>query len=150
MQLRRDAAGLQTQAHSLQVEALRQRQLAEQTRVRGSQLSAELAELDLQLEDLQQRRVMSDARFEELSMQLADTQERHAQLDDRVIQAERNLAESREQQCSVERQAQEAEFALRSLGARQSGSGQGDRHCGISSHRPSPKSSNVPARSSIA
>jgi len=120
VQLRRDAAGLQTQAHSLQVEALRQRQLAEQTRVRGSQLSAELAELDLQLEDLQQRRVMSDARFEELDMQLADTQERHAQLDDRVIQAERNLAESREQQRSVERQAQEAEFALRSLGARQS------------------------------
>ena len=37
-----------------------------------------------------------------------------------MIQAERNLAESREQQRSVERQAQEAEFALRSLGARQS------------------------------
>jgi chromosome segregation protein len=120
VQLRREAVQLQSQAHALQVETLRVRQLAEQTRARGSQLSGELAELDVQLEDLQQRSVTSDARFEELDMQLADSQERHAQLDDRVIQAERRLAESREQQRSVERQAQEAEFALRSLGARQS------------------------------
>ena len=120
VQLRRDAAQLQSQAHALQVETLRVRQLAEQARARDSQLSGELAEIDVQIEDLQQRRVTADARFEELDMQLADSQERHAQLDDRVIQAERALAESREQQRSVERQAQEAEFALRSLGARQS------------------------------
>jgi chromosome segregation protein len=120
VQLRRDAAQLQTQAHSLQVETLRVRQQAEQARARDSQLSGELAELDVQLEDLQQRRVTADARFEELDMQLADAQERHAQIDDRVIHAERRLTESREQQRSVERQAQEAEFALRSLGARQS------------------------------
>jgi chromosome segregation protein len=120
VQLRRDAAQLQTQAHALQVETLRVRQQAEQARARDSQLSGELAELDVQLEDLQQRRVTADARFEELDMQLADAQERHAQIDDRVIHAERRLTESREQQRSVERQAQEAAFALRSLGARQS------------------------------
>ncbi len=120
VQLRRDAAQLQTQAHALQVETLRVRQQAEQARARDSQLSGELAELDVQLEELQQRRVTADARFEELDMQLADAQERHAQIDDRVIHAERRLTESREQQRSVERQAQEAEFALRSLGARQS------------------------------
>ncbi len=120
VQLRRDAVQLQSQAHGLQVEALRLRQLAEQARARDSQLSGELVEIDVQIEDLQERRVTADARFEELDMQLADSQERHAQLDDRVIQAERALAESREQQRGVERQAQEAEFALRSLGARQS------------------------------
>jgi len=120
VQLRRDAAQLQSRAHALQVETLRARQLAEHARARNTQLSGELAEIDIQVEDLQQRRVTADARFEELDMQLADSQERHAQLDDRVIQTERSLAESREQQRSVERQAQEAEFALRSLGARQS------------------------------
>ena len=52
-------------------------------------------------------------------MQLADTQERHAQLDERVIEAERKLAEAREQQRTLERQAQEAQFAQRSLAARQ-------------------------------
>jgi chromosome segregation protein len=39
-------------------------------------------------------------------------------LDDRVIEAERKLNESREQQRTLERQAQEAQFALRSLASR--------------------------------
>ncbi len=119
-QLRRDATALQSQAHALQVETLRVRQQAEQSRARGSQLAAELTEVDTMLDELQQRRVTAEARFEELDMQLADVQQRQTQVDDRVIQAERALAESREQQRTVERQAQEAEFALRSLRARQS------------------------------
>jgi chromosome segregation protein len=78
-----------------------------------------MAELDAQLEDLEQRRITAEARFEELDMQLADTQERHAQLDERVLQAERRLNDSREQQRQVERRAQEADFAMRSLQVRQ-------------------------------
>ncbi len=120
VQVRRDAAEHQSRAHALQVETLRLRQLAEQTRARDSQLAGELAQSDVLQEELQQRRATDEARFEELDMQLADAQERHAQLDDRVLQAERQLAEAREQQRTVERQAQEAEFALRSLRARQS------------------------------
>jgi len=50
---------------------------------------------------------------------LADSQERHAQLDEAVINAERHLNDSREQQRSLERQAQEAEFAQRSLATRE-------------------------------
>ncbi len=119
-QLRRDAAGHQSQAHALQVETVRVRQQAEQARARGTQLAGELAEIDAMLEELQERRVTAEARFEELDMQLADAQERQTQVDDRVIQAERSVSESREQQRGVERQAQEAEFALRSLRARQS------------------------------
>ncbi|MDD0810003.1 chromosome segregation protein SMC [Curvibacter sp. RS43] len=115
---RREATEAQGRRHELEVETLRLSQLAEQTRSRSEQILSDLAEVDLGLEDIQERRITAEARFEELDLQLADTQERHAQLDERVIEAERKLAESREQQRSLERQAQEATFARRSLEAR--------------------------------
>ncbi|MFZ3082514.1 chromosome segregation protein SMC [Rhodoferax ferrireducens] len=116
--VRREAAESQSRAHELQVETLRLTQLADQARVRSAQIAADLAEVDAQLADLQERRVTLEARFEELDMQLADTQERHAQLDERVMGAERKLSECREQQRSLERQSQEAVFSMRSLDAR--------------------------------
>ena len=115
---RREATESQSSAHTLQVETLRLAQLAEQTRARNEQLSGDLAEVDAQLEDMQERRITAEARFEELDLQLADCQERHAQLDERVIETQRKLSESREQQRSLERKAQEAQFSHRSLGAR--------------------------------
>jgi chromosome segregation protein len=116
--VRREAVESQSRAHELQVETLRLTQLADQARVRSAQIAADLAEVDAQLADLQERRVTLEARFEELDMQLADTQERHAQLDERVMGAERKLSECREQQRSLERQSQEAVFSMRSLDAR--------------------------------
>jgi chromosome segregation protein len=116
--VRREATETQASAHALQVETLRLTQAAEQARQRSMQIAQDLAEVDAQLDDLQERRVTAEARFEELDMQLADTQERHAQLDDGVISAERKLTECREQQRALERQMQEATFAMRSLGAR--------------------------------
>ncbi|HEY9096067.1 MAG TPA: chromosome segregation protein SMC, partial [Hydrogenophaga sp.] len=116
---RRESSEARAQAHGLQVEALRLTQLAEQTRARAEQIASDLAEVDAQLEVLQERRLTAEARFEELDMQLADSQERHAQLDDKVIESERALSQAREQQRSLERTAQEATFALRSLQARQ-------------------------------
>jgi chromosome segregation protein len=116
--VRREAAETQSAAHALQVETLRLTQLAEQTRARSEQIAGDLAEVDAQLEDLQERRIATEERFEELDMQLADSQERHAQLDERVIEAGRALGASREQQRSLERQAQEATFTQRSVAAR--------------------------------
>jgi chromosome segregation protein len=116
--VRREAGESQSRVHALQVETLRLTQLAQQMRERSAQIASDLAEVDAQLGELQERRVTSEARFEELDMQLADTQERHAQLDDRVISAERKLNECKEQQRSLERQAQEANFSMRSLEAR--------------------------------
>ncbi|ARU04687.1 chromosome segregation protein SMC [Comamonas serinivorans] len=116
---RRNTAETQTQVHHLEVEVLRLTQLADQARARSAQIDGDLAELDAQLEALQERRVTAEARFEELDMQLADSQERHASLQDRVSEAERKLVACREQQRSVERQAQEATFAARALQARQ-------------------------------
>ena len=118
MAARREATETQSRAHELQVETVRLTQLAEQSRARAGQIAGDLAEVDGQLDDLQERRVTAEARFEELDMQLADTQERHAQLDERVISAERRLVDCREQQRSLERQAQEATFTMRSLDAR--------------------------------
>ena len=115
---RREAAEGQSRVHELQVEVLRLNQLAEQTRARGEQIQADMAEIAAQLDDFQERKVTAEGRFEELDMQLADSQERHAQLDDQVIDAERRLGEAREQQRTLERQAQEAQFALRSLASR--------------------------------
>ncbi len=116
--VRREAAECQSRAHELQVETLRLTQLADQARVRSAQIAGDLAEVDAQLGDLQERRVTAEGRFEELDMQLADTQERHAQLDERVIASERKLNECREQQRSLERQSQEAVYSMRSLDAR--------------------------------
>jgi len=116
--MRREATEGQARTHSLQVETLRMSQIAEQTKARSDQISTDLAEINAQLEDLQERRVTAEGRFEELDMQLADTQERHALLDEHVITAERKLNESREQQRSLERSAQEALFAKRTLQAR--------------------------------
>ena len=118
MTIRRDAAETQTRAHELQVETVRLTQLSEQTRARSEQIADDLAEIDAQLAELQERRVTAEGRFEELDMQLADSQQRHAQLDEHVIAAERKLAESRDQQRSLERQAQEAQFSQRALEAR--------------------------------
>ncbi len=116
--VRREAAEAQTRNHALQVESLRLTQLTEQTRARSAQIDGDIAEVDAQLEDLQERRVTAEGRFESLDMQLADAQERHAQLDERVIEWQSKLNQSREQQRSLERQAQEAGFAQRSLQAR--------------------------------
>ena len=117
--VRNEATALQSRVHELEVETLRLSQLAEQTRARSEQIGGDLAEVQAQLDDLQERRASAEARFEELDMQLADSQERHAQLDEAVIQAERRLNDSREQQRTLERQAQEAQFAQRSLATRE-------------------------------
>ena len=116
--VRREATEQQTRRHQLQVECLRFSQQAEQARARSDQLAADLAEVDEQLDALQERRVLAEGRFEELDLQLADGQERHAQLDDAVIEAERRLAQAREQRRTLERRAQEAAFSQRSLQAR--------------------------------
>ena len=116
--VRREAAESQNQSHALQVEVLRLSQLAEQARARGQQIQSDLAEVEVQLDDLQARKVTAEGRFDELDMQLADSQERHAQFEDRVIHAERRRSGSREQQRSLERQSQDAQFALCTLAAR--------------------------------
>jgi chromosome segregation protein len=116
---RREAAEAQNRAHALNVELLRLRQQSDAATTRRDQLAGELAEVQAQLEALDERRASDEARFESLDIDLGTAQERHAELDDAVIAAERRLADAREQQRGLERQAQEAQFQARTLAARQ-------------------------------
>ena len=116
--LRQQAAQAQSQSHALQMESLRAAQLAEQTRSRATQLDADLAEVQAQLDALRARRAQAESRFETLDETLAQAQEAHATLDDQVLDAQRQLAQWRDQHRTLERQAQEAQFAQRSVQAR--------------------------------
>jgi chromosome segregation protein len=115
---RKEAADAQHKAHALQVQTLQLSQQADQARSRSAQIASDLAEVEAQRDDLQERRVTAEERFEELDMLLADAQQSHAELDDQVMAAERALGASREQLRSLEREKQEATFSLRSLDAR--------------------------------
>jgi chromosome segregation protein len=116
---RREAGEALNRAHGLNVELLRLRQQSDAATTRRDQLAGELAEVQAQLEALDERRASDEARFESLDIDLGTAQERHAELDDAVIAADRRLSDAREQQRSLERQAQEAQFQARSLSARQ-------------------------------
>ncbi len=116
---RREAAEMQTRAHQLQVELLRETEQAQAALARRDRLASELVEVDAELAVLNDRRIQGESRFEELDMQLGTTQERHAELDEVVIAAEHALTAAREQQRTIEREAQEAQFSVRSLAARQ-------------------------------
>ncbi|MDF1483170.1 chromosome segregation protein SMC [Extensimonas sp. H3M7-6] len=115
---RRTAAEAQKQAHALQVQLVQRTQQAEQSRTRSAQIAADRAELEAQRAELQERQATAEARFEELDLQLAESQEREAQQAERVRAAELRWSAAREQQRGLERQAQEADFAQRSLEAR--------------------------------
>ncbi|RCX07289.1 chromosome segregation protein SMC [Extensimonas vulgaris] len=115
---RRAAAEAQKQAHALQVQLVQRTQQAEQSRTRSAQIAADRAELEAQGAELQERQATAEARFEELDLQLADSQELEAQQAERVRAAELRWNAAREQQRGLERQAQEADFAQRSLEAR--------------------------------
>ena len=115
---RREATEAQANHHAAQVETLRLTQQAEQARSRSQQIDTDLSEVLAQLDALQERRALAQEQFESLDIALGEAQERHAELEDRVLQAQRVLAQCLEQQRSVERQAQEAQFAQRSLQSR--------------------------------
>lgn len=117
---RRDVQQWQAQSHELELEFNRLTQWAEQTRQRAHLLDTDLAEVQVQLDELLQRGLSAQDRFESLDMQLADSQERHAQLEQQVRDAQSGLDAGREQLRAIERASQEADFARRTQTARES------------------------------
>jgi len=117
--LQRERVEAQNRLHAVQVEQVRQTQLAEQARQRSTQIDTDLADIEAHIAQLQQSQHEAQARFEALDMQLADAQERHALLEERVLSAQSQLDQAREHLRTLERQAQQAQFALRSLAAQQ-------------------------------
>jgi chromosome segregation protein len=116
--LRREAMEAQAAAHAGQVELLRLTQQAEATAARRAQLDTEIADIDGQLQTLDERRGGGEAAFERLDQQLADAQQLHADLDEATRGAEAELADARELLRTRERAAQEAQFEARALAAR--------------------------------
>jgi len=108
----------QKNAHTLQVEVVQLEQLAAQAGERGTQIEADLAEVQSQQDDLHERSAVCQARCEMLDNELAEAQEGEAEATGQVEEAERALNECRQQQRALERQAQEAQFSWRSMTAR--------------------------------
>ncbi len=117
-QARRAATDAQQRLHRAELDAQRLAQLDAQGRERNAQLAQELAELEHQLEALQERGLEAEAQLDELEHQLTAQQAQQLALDDAVTSAERHLTQAREQLRTLERQAQESAFAQRSLDAR--------------------------------
>lgn len=113
--IRKEAEEQQAVHHKQQVDILQLKQQIEQAHTRSSQIDTDLAEIDVALLDLQERRDIAEGRFEVLDRQLAETQEIHAQMEEAVLAADRNVQVSHKQQSSLERNAQEAAFIQRSL-----------------------------------
>lgn len=118
-QLRQEDQKLRNQAHSLEVEVLRQQQLAQQQQARQAQIEQDIGDTEAQRAQWDERLQQAQARFEELDMELADTQERHAELEEQAAAAKRQREQAQEQLRQLERQAREAEFTLRSLQAKE-------------------------------
>lgn len=115
---RQRLAELTRRSHDLQLEYTRFQQLIQQSDERSRRLNEDLADLDLQREELLAILETSEIRFETLDMELGEIQSRHA---DAQMQGE-DLAQEAEQARQalrdLERSAQEAEFSQRSLAAR--------------------------------
>ncbi len=117
--LRLESTSAQARVHELEVELIRLTQIAQQSITRGNQIGQDLGEVDAQLLELHSRKMKFQEDFETLDMKMADAQDRHAQLDEVVIQAQHILNSLLEQLRQLERQAQEADFAKRSLSTRE-------------------------------
>ena len=115
---RRLSADTQARSHELQVQLLKLSQAIEQARERGAKIDADLQEIDQAILAIEQGREAAQTRFEALDTELGQAQERQVGLDDLVLAAESALHDWRERQRGLERQAQEANFSLRSMGAR--------------------------------
>ncbi len=117
-QAQHTATAAQQRLHQAELNAQRLIQTAQQGRERSVQLDGDVADIEHQLDSLQERSVEAQAQLEEFDLQLATEQEQQLALDDTVTSAERRLTQAREQLRTLERQAQESAFAQRSLDAR--------------------------------
>ena len=111
-------AEITTRLHDLRLEHSRLRQLADQAGERESRLRTDLEEIHIQTEELAAIRVESEERFEAMDEQLAEWQTKlaDAEISGEELHAKAEAARARFRE--LERQAQEAEYAERSLQAR--------------------------------
>ncbi len=114
-ELRSSTGSLTQSLHVRQMELQRLAHQFEQVANRSSQISAELADLDAQVEHESALKFESEAKFEQLDEQLAEVQS--AFEDEQVVAdaARRNLDAARETLRRLEREVQEANFSERNI-----------------------------------
>ncbi len=114
-ELRSSTGSLTQSLHVRQMELQRLAHQFEQVANRSSQISAELTDLDVQVEHESALKFESEAKFEQLDEQLAEVQS--AFEDEQVVAdaARRNLDAARETLRRLEREVQEANFSERNI-----------------------------------
>src|SRR5690606_14052073 len=115
---RQRIAEITRRLHDVQLEHSRLHQLAQQTGEREARLQADLEEVRLQMEELAAQRAEAEERFQELDEQLAEWQEKFSEAELSGEALHERAETARQRLRDLERQAQEAEYAERSLQAR--------------------------------
>ncbi|MDQ2823461.1 MAG: chromosome segregation protein SMC [Pseudomonadota bacterium] len=102
---------LTSSLHGLQLDVVKQGDIAARFDQRSSQIDQDLLEIAMQEEEQRQVREESELRFEELDMELAELQGAHEDGQTLFLEAEQQLNAAREKLRELERGAQEALFA---------------------------------------
>ena len=116
---RRESQQLQSQTHQCELEFNRMTQLVEQHRQRRQQIDLDLNEIDAHLLELKQRKAMSQTSATSLDQQLSNSQSSFDQVRQQAHDAQARLDIGRQQLRTIEHALQEADFATRTLSARQ-------------------------------
>ncbi len=109
---------LRSQAHARQLEVVRLAELVERVRHRGSQIGAELAEVDGQEQELRSHREEAERRFAELDQALAEKQQAQEAARVAYEEADRRSREAREQRSQLAADLQRSEFEVNAAGER--------------------------------
>ena len=109
---------LTQRTHTLRLEHSRLDQQARQTGERTARIQEELAEIDIQSEELHAAREESEARFEALDLELAEHQTRFSDAEMSGEDLAREAEQARQRLRDCELAVREAEFAERSLQSR--------------------------------
>ncbi|NLY63591.1 MAG: chromosome segregation protein SMC [Alcaligenaceae bacterium] len=115
---RQRLAELTRRSHDLQLEYTRLQQQIQQSDDRSRRLAEDLADIDMQCEELHAVIESSEVRFEELDMELGEVQTRFSDVELQLETLTQEAEAARQALRDIERSAQEAEFSQRSLAAR--------------------------------
>ena len=112
-ELRPQVANAQSRLHELQLDVLRQEQIAERYAGRARQIADDQGEIVAAQEEERMRMTEAESAFAQLDEEVANGSNKVEELRDKMADAEEALSQARERARTSERAHQEAEFALR-------------------------------------
>jgi chromosome segregation protein len=117
-ELRARIQSLTQAAHTLQIDVVRQSEVAARFNQRSTQIGADLAEIAAQEAEQTQAQLESEEKFEQLDMALGELQCAHEDGQSAFLRTEQRLADARERLREMERAAQDAQYAERAQRSR--------------------------------